>query len=79
MSGNSIIMNSDNLDFITFCIGNIARRLGLSQRETYLRLKDSGILYGYIVPCYDTLHTFSKEYIVQDIISYLKEKGAVEC
>ena len=62
-------MNRYNIDFITYCIGNLARRLGL---------KSSGILYGYIVPSYDVLHTFSKEYLMEDLISYMKEKGALE-
>ena len=68
-------MNRFNIDFITYCIGNLARRLGLSQQDVYNRLKSSGILYGYIVPSYDVLHTFSKEYLMEDLISYMKETG----
>ena len=71
-------MNRFNIDFITYCIGNLARRLRLSQRDVYNRLKNSGILYGYIVPSYDVLHTFSKEYLMEDLISYMKEKGVLE-
>ena len=70
-------MNRFNIDFITYCIGNLARRLGLSQQDVYNRLKSSGILYGYIVPSYDVLHTFSKEYLMEDLISYMKEKGVL--
>ena len=54
-------MNSDIVDFITYCIGNLSRRLGMSPREIYQRLKTSGILMDYIVPSYDVLHTFGKE------------------
>ena len=60
----------------------MARRLGLIQQDVYNRLKNSGILYGYIygyiVPSYDVLHTFSKEYLMEDLISYMKEKGVLE-
>lgn len=71
-------MNRYNIDFVTYCIGNLARRLGLSQQDVYNRLNSSGILYGYIVSSYDVLHTFSKEYLMEDIISYMEEKGVLE-
>ena len=70
-------MNYDNVDFITYCIGNLSRRLNLSPTEVYHRLKQSGILYGYIVPSYDVLHTFGKEYLMEDLIKYMKEKGVL--
>ena len=71
-------MNYDNVDFITYCIGNLSLRLNLSVAEVYRRLKQSGILYGYIVPSYDVLHTFGKEYLMEDLIEYMKEKGVLE-
>ena len=70
-------MNSDNIDFVTYCIGNLSRRLGLSAREVYQRLKSSGILMDYIVPSYDVLHTFGKEYLMEDLTDYMKEKGVL--
>lgn len=73
----TVIMNKDNLYFISYCIGNLARRLNLSQNEVYNKLKSSGILYEYIVPSYDVLHTFSKEYLMEDLTSYMKEKGVL--
>ena len=70
-------MNYNNIDFITYCIGNLSRRLNLSAVEVYRRLKQSGILYGYIVPSYDVLHTFGKEYLMEDLIEYMREKGVL--
>ena len=70
-------MNNQNLDFVTYCIGNLSRRLGLSAKEVYLRLQSSGILTGYIIPCYDVLHSFSKEYLMEDLTSYMREKGVL--
>ncbi len=70
-------MNSDNIDFVTYCIGNFSRRLGLNARDVYQRLKTSGILTDYIVPSYDVLHTFSKEYLMEDLIDFMKEKGVL--
>ena len=64
-------------DFVTYCIGNLSRRLGLNARDVYQRLKTSGILTDYIVPSYDVLHTFSKEYLMEDLIDFMKEKGVL--
>ena len=71
-------MNYDNVDFITYCIGNLSRRLNLSAAEVYRRLKQSGILNGYIVPSYDVLHTFSKEYLMEGLTEDMREKGVLE-
>lgn len=38
---------------------------------------ESGILYGYIVPSYDVLHTFSSRYLVEDLTDYMREKGVL--
>lgn len=70
-----VVMNFEQLDFATYCIGNLAVKLNVSQREVYNQLKSSGILYDYIVKGYDVLHTFSKEYLMNDLLSYLQEKG----
>ena len=70
-------MNSDNIDFVTYCIGNLSRRLGLNARDVYHRLKTSGILADYIIPSYDVLHTFSKEYLMEDLTDFMKEKGVL--
>ena len=55
-----------------------ALSLGMSEAEAYRRLKESGILMDYIVPCYDILHTFSREYIVEDLISLMRKRGVLE-
>lgn len=70
-------MSSNNIDFVTYCIGNLSRRLNLSAVEVYLRLKQSGILTDYIVPSYDVLHTFGKEYLMEDLTEYMREKGVL--
>lgn len=70
-------LDSNNIDFITYCIGNLSCRLGMSAGEVYRKLKDTGILSSYIVPSYDVLHTFSKEYIMEDLIDYMREKGVL--
>ncbi len=70
-------MDRKTLDFVTYCISKLARQLKLSQREVYSRLLDSGILYGYIVPSYDVLHTFSSRYLMEDLTDYMRQKGVL--
>ena len=70
-------MSFEQLDFATYCIGALAARLGLTQGEVYNKLKASGILTDYLVPAYDVLHTFGKDYIVEDLIGLMRERGAI--
>ena len=67
-----------NMNFEQFCVGNVADALKMSAGNVYRLLRDSGILMEYIVPGYDVLHTFSKDYLVEDIVSYMKEKGVLQ-
>lgn len=70
------ITNQNKLEFAIFCIENIAFKLGINANSVYKALTDkSNILDSYIIPEYDVLHTQSKDYIVDDIISLMKERG----
>ncbi len=62
-------MDKKTLEFVTYCISKLSQLLKISQREVYDKLKTSGILYGYIVPSYDVLHTFGSRYLMEDLIS----------
>lgn len=70
-------MDKKTLEFVTYCISKLSQLLKISQREVYDKLKTSGILYGYIVPSYDVLHTFGSRYLMEDLISYMREKGVL--
>lgn len=70
-------MDGKTLEFVTYCISKLAQVLNMSQREVYRRLKESGILDGYIIPSYDVLHTFSSRYLVEDLTEYMREKGVL--
>jgi len=69
-------MNRKELDFSVFCIENVAENLGFKSNDIYrLFTEKTDILENYIVPCYDVLHTQGKEYIVNDILELMREKG----
>ena len=66
-------MDKKTLEFVTFCISKLSILLKLPQKEVYSRLKKSGILYEYIIPSYDVLHTFSSRYLMEDLTEYMRE------
>lgn len=75
-NNENTIFSSDELEFVIFCIENIALATGKTGTEVYNALaKKSHILQKYIVPSYDILHTQDKNYIVNDILQVAKEKG----
>ena len=68
----------EETEFAIFCIENVALYLKVDAAVVYDAFtKDSDILDGYIIPCYDVLHTQGKEYNVNDLIDLMREKGVV--
>ena len=73
---NEKIKNSSELEFVIFCIENVAAKLWVNAERVYQAFTEkSDILNGYIVPEYEVLHTQSREYIVDDILDMMKERG----
>ena len=70
------IKNFSELEFAIFCIENVAIKLGVDADRVYQAFTEkSDILNGYIVPEYEVLHTQSREYIVDDLLDVMKERG----
>ncbi len=68
--------DSKELEFAIFCIENVAARLRINGQKAYeLLAEKTDILNQYIIPEYEMLHTQRKEYIVDDIINVMKERG----
>jgi hypothetical protein len=73
-----VLMNEKILEFTIFCVESLSERLNISAKKIYKMLKnDTNILECYIIPSYEPLHTQSKNYIVDDLIEVLKERGIV--
>ena len=71
-------METKELEFSVFCIESVSEKLGLDGEEVYrLLTEQSKILEEYIIPNYDILHTKSKEYIVEDIIEYMRQEEVI--
>ncbi len=69
------IQNLDQLEFVVFCIESLAKQLGADPRRVYSALSEGDVIDGYIAPTYEALHTQSREYILEDIIGFMKIKG----
>ena len=63
--------------FVATCIEATVRTLGTSYQEVYQRMKRLNMIDKYIYPCYNVLHSESRENIVQDLLEYMNkwEKG----
>ena len=73
---NDKIKNVNQLEFAIFCIENVADALSADPQRVYRAIaEESDVLYNYILPEYEMLHTLSKEYIVADILEVMSEKS----
>ena len=75
------VWDKNKLEFAIFCIENLAitlKTLKKDGREVYAALAEtSSLLFDYILPNYNTLHTQDKDYIVNDILAAAKENGII--
>lgn len=60
------------MSFVATCIEATARTLGISYQEVYDRMNRVNMIDDYIYPCYETLHTESRENLAAGLIDCLK-------
>lgn len=71
-------MSRKEIEFAVFCIENIAEYLEMDSQDIYqLIAVKSRMLYDYIVPSYEPLHTQSKDYIIHEIVDMMKQKELI--
>jgi hypothetical protein len=72
-------MTSEQSYFAVFCIEALADELETTGGKIYKMLtENSDILDGYIVPCYDALHTQGKDYIVHELKELMQRRGVLQ-
>jgi hypothetical protein len=71
----SVMDKEHELTFIIFILYGLAEKWKKSPAQVYKILNTTGILDDYVIGCYDVLHTQGKEYLVEDITEYVREKG----
>lgn len=75
-SSSNRIRNESELEFAIFCIENLADKLNKKPEDLFRILTErTDLLYGYIIPSYDVLHTQGKAYILEDLIDLMQKKG----
>lgn len=72
-------MTKNQIDYVTCVIGAIALATGKSCSWIYQKLKAAGLIKDYLAAAYDVLHTFSLEYVAEDVINLMKKRGYSLC
>ncbi len=57
--------------FAASCVESAARAENMSSSDMYKRMKRVGLIEGFILKCYDGLHTQSREHITEDVLGAL--------
>ena len=65
----------NELAFSIFILYSLADKWKKTPAFVYNILNSTGILDNYVISGYDVLHTLGKEYLVEDITEYVREKG----
>ena len=69
------MLEKKKLTFVVFILHALGQHWNMTTPEVYEILNTTGILDDYIIKCYDVLHTLGKEYLVEDITEFVREKG----
>lgn len=72
-------MTKNQIDFVTCVIGALSLMTGKPCSFIYRKLRAAKLINGYLVEAYDVLHTFSLEYVAEDVIELMKKKGYELC
>ena len=69
-------LDEKRMEFAVFCVENLAEDLGQDATAVFdLLTRESDLLYSYVIPCYEPLHSQDKAYILDDIKGVMRERG----
>lgn len=57
--------------FVSSCVESAARMRNVSTKEMYQRMKRVGLIDGFILKCYEGLHTQSRQHVTEDVLGAL--------
>ncbi len=57
--------------FVASCVESAARAENVSSSEMYNRMKRVGLIEGFILKCYEGLHTQSRQHVTEDVLGAL--------
>lgn len=71
-------MTFSEMEFVIFCIEELAVECQMSGQEMYQFLNEkTRIIQEYIIPNYEVLHSMGRDAIVEDLQKLLLEKGGL--
>lgn len=72
-------MSENEVNFVTSVIGALSLKVGKTCSVIYKKLNEAQLIRDYLVPAYDVLHTFSLDYVADDVIELMNKKGYSLC
>lgn len=60
------------MTFVSSCIESVAIALHTKPTDVFRRMQKVGLIHDYLIACYDTLHTESRENVTADVIETLE-------
>lgn len=61
----------DRMIFASSCVESVARRLGITPKEAYARMKRVNLIDGYILKHYEVIHAESRQCVTDDVVGCL--------
>ena len=73
MAEKYLTLSKDEIQmgFIASCVESVADRLGVNYLTIFERMEKVGLIDKYIYPCYEALHSESRENLTQNLIETL--------
>ncbi len=68
-------MDKESFSFVVYMIHACANKWGKLPSEVYSVLSKTECINKYLVPHFDILHTQSTNYVIDDIVEYLRVRG----
>ena len=57
--------------FVASCVESAARAENVSSAEMCRRMKRVGLIEGFIIKCYEGLHSQSRQHVTEDVLGAL--------
>ena len=69
-------MSKETTEFIVYIINEIANTHGTYPSHVYRVLTKTNCINSYLAPFYDVLHTMSSQSVVDDVLEFVRMRGA---
>lgn len=60
-----------SLAFVVSCVESAAEKVGCTGEDMFRRMDQVRLIDDYLYPCYDVLHTESREAVTDDVLTTL--------